>query len=73
MTLEILAQKNRFLMTSNGDFKAKSENWYSPDKPSFESKTIESTTSKFGLYQLKLTSHGILHYLWSAGLSKGFS
>ena len=45
MTLDILAQKNPFLMTTIGDFNAKSKNWYSHDKTSFEGKTIESTTS----------------------------
>ena len=52
MTLGILAQKNPFLMTNIGDFNAKSKNWYSQDKTSFEGKTIESITSQFGLYQL---------------------
>ena len=52
MTLDILAQKNPFLMTTIGDFNAKSKNWYSPDKTSFEGKTIESITSQFWLYQL---------------------
>ena len=52
MTLDILAQKNPFLMTTIGDFNAKSKNWYSQDKTSFEGKTIESVTSQFGLYQL---------------------
>ena len=52
MTLGILAQKNPFLMTKIGDFNAKSKNWYSQDKTSFEGKTIESITSQFGLYQL---------------------
>ena len=52
MTLDILAQKNPFLMTTIGDFNAKSKNWYSQDKTSFEGKTIESITSQFGLYQL---------------------
>ena len=51
-TLDILAQKNPFLMTTIGDFNAKSKNWCSQDKTSFEGKTIESTTSQFGLYQL---------------------
>ena len=52
MTLDILAQKNPFLITAIGDFNAKSENWYSQDKTSFEGKTIGSITSQFGLYQL---------------------
>ena len=50
MTLDILAQKNPFLMTTIGDFNAKSKNWYSQDKTSFEGKTIESITSYFVLY-----------------------
>ena len=52
MTLDILAQKNPFLMTIIGDCNTKSKNWYSQDKTSFEGKTIESITSQFGLYQL---------------------
>ena len=52
MTLDILAQKNPFLMTTIEDFNAKSKNWYSQDKTSFEGKTIESITAQFGLYQL---------------------
>ena len=52
MTLEILVQKNLFLMTAMGDFNTKSKNWCSQDKTSFEGKTIESITSQFRLYQL---------------------
>ena len=52
MTLDFLVQKNPFLMTTIRDFNTKSKNWYSHDKTSFEGKTIESTTSWFGLYQL---------------------
>ena len=52
MTLDILAQKNPFLMTTIGDFNAKSKNLYSQDKTSFEGKTIERKTSQFGLYLL---------------------
>ena len=49
LALDILAQKNPFLMTTIGDFNAKSKNWYRQDKTSFEDKTIESITSQFGL------------------------
>ena len=42
MTLDILAQKNPFLMTTIGNFNAKSKNWYSQDRTSFEDKTIET-------------------------------
>ena len=51
MSLDILAEKNPFLMTTIGDFNGKSK-WYIQDKISFESKILESITSKFGLYQL---------------------
>ena len=34
--LEILAQKNPFLMTNIGDFNAKPKNWYSQEKRNFE-------------------------------------
>ena len=52
ITLDILAQKNPFLITTIGDFNAKPKNWYSQDKTSFDGKTIESITSQFELYQL---------------------
>ena len=39
-------------MTTIGDFNAKSKNWYSQHKSSFEGRTIESIISQFGLYQL---------------------
>ena len=45
MTLELLAQKNPFLLTAIGDFNAKSSNWYNEDKTSFEDNTIENVTS----------------------------
>ena len=52
MNLGILAQKNLFIMTDIGNFKAKSKTWFNQDKNSFEGKTIESITSQSGLYQL---------------------
>ena len=52
LTLETLAQKSSFLTTIIGDSNAKSSNWYSHDKTSFEGSTIESITSQFGLHQL---------------------
>ena len=52
MTLETLAQKGSFLTTIINDFNAKSCNWYSHDKTSFEGSIIESITSRFGLHQL---------------------
>ena len=52
MTLETLTQKGSFLTTIIGDFNAKSYNWYSHDKTSFEGSNIESITSQFGLHQL---------------------
>ena len=48
MALDIFAQKNPFPMTTIGDFNAKSKNWCSQDKTSFEGKTVESITSQFG-------------------------
>ena len=45
--LETLAQKGFFLTTTIGDLNAKSCNWYSHDKTSFEGSTIEGTTSQF--------------------------
>ena len=52
MTLELLVQKNPFLLTALVDFNAKSSNWYDKDKTSFEGKTIENVTSYLGLHQL---------------------
>ena len=49
MTLENLVQKGSFLTTIIGNFNAKSGNWYSHDKTSFEGSTAESITSHFGL------------------------
>ena len=49
MTLDIMAQKNPFLMTRIRDFDAKCKNWYSQDKTSFKARTIESITSQFRL------------------------
>ena len=50
MMLKTLAQKGSFLTTIIGDFNAKSCNWYSHDKISFEGSTIECITSQFGLH-----------------------
>ena len=52
MALDILAEKNPFLMTTIRDFDTKCKNWHSQDKTSFEGKTIESVTLQFELYQL---------------------
>ena len=48
MTLE----KASFLTAITDDFIARSCNWYSHDKRSFEGSTIESITSQCGLHQL---------------------
>ena len=52
MTLELLAQKNPFLLTAIGDFNAKSSNWYNKDKKSFKGNTIENIPSQLGLHQI---------------------
>ena len=39
-------------MTKIADFHGNSKSWYSQDQVSFECKTIESITLKFGLYEL---------------------
>ena len=52
MTLETLAHKGSFLTKIIGNFNAKSCNWYSHDKTSFEGSTIEIIISQFGLHQL---------------------
>ena len=39
MTLEILAQKDPFLITANGDFNSKSTNLWNKDKRNFEDNT----------------------------------
>ena len=41
MTLEILAQKNTFLITAIGDLNAKSTNCYNKDKTNFAGSTTE--------------------------------
>ena len=50
MNLEILAQRNPFLMVVLVDFNAK--NWCSQDSTNFEGITIENVTSQFGLSQI---------------------
>ena len=45
MTLEILAQKNPFLITAIGDFNAKSTNWFNKDKTIFEGNVMDNITS----------------------------
>ena len=45
MTLELLAQKNPFLLTAIDDFNAKSWNWYNKQKTSLEGNTTENVTS----------------------------
>ena len=62
IALEILAQKNPFLVTTIGDFNTKSKNWYSQDKTSFKGNTIESRTSQFGLCQLINESTDLLEH-----------
>ena len=52
MTLEILAQKNIFLITAIGDFNAKSSNRYNKDIATFEGYTIDNITSQLELNQL---------------------
>ena len=51
MALEVLAQKNLFLLTAIGDFNAKFLNWYNKGKSSFEGNPIENATSQLGLHQ----------------------
>ena len=58
MILETPGQKGSFLTTINGDFNAKSCNWYNYDKTSFGGSTIESITSQFGSHQfINKTTH----------------
>ena len=52
MNLEILAQRNPFLMVVIGDFNAKSKHWRRQDSTNFEGITIENVTSQFDLSQL---------------------
>ena len=51
MMLEILTQKNPFLLIFICDFNAQSTNWYNKDK-SFKGNTIKNVTSHLGLHQL---------------------
>ena len=52
MKLELLARKNPFLLAVICDFNAKSSNWYTKHKTSFEGNTIENVTSQLGLHQI---------------------
>ena len=52
MMLELLAQKNPFLLTAIGDFNVKYSNLYKKDKTSFEGNAIENVTSQPGLHQI---------------------
>ena len=58
MNLEILTQKNPFLMVINGGFHAKPKNWGKQDSNNFAHSTIENVTFQFGLSQIinKLTN-----------------
>ena len=50
LNLETLCQNNPFLIVLIGDLNAKSKNWYSRDKSSYERNEIE--TAQFGLPQI---------------------
>ena len=52
MMLELLAQKNPFLLTAIDDFNVKYSNLYKKEKTSFEANTIENVTSQLGLHQI---------------------
>ena len=52
MTLEILVQKNPFLITGIYYFNAKSANWCNKDKTSFKGNTIENITTQLGFHWL---------------------
>ena len=52
MNLEILAQRNPFLMVVFGDFNAKSKSWCAQDNTNFGAITIENLRSQLGLRQL---------------------
>ena len=51
LTLDILSQKNPFLMVALGNFNAKCSNWYNKDNTSYEGRKIEAVTSQNGLCQ----------------------
>ena len=52
MTLEILVQKDHFLIGATSDFTGKSQNWYNKDKTSLEGDAIENITSELGVHHL---------------------
>ena len=52
MTLELLGQKNPFLLTTIGSFNVKSSNWYNKGKTSFEGNTIENVSLQLGLHKI---------------------
>ena len=52
MTLELLAQKNPFVLAVIGNFNDKHSNWYNNNKTSFEGNKIENVASELALHQI---------------------
>ena len=50
--MDAVLANNPFLIAVNGDFNAKSSNWYTGDTTTFEGSKIEAITSQFGLQQI---------------------
>ena len=52
MLLDCIANRNPFVSIIIGDFNARSKNWCSGDKATYEGKKIESLTSQCGFKQV---------------------
>ena len=52
LTLDLIINKNPFLIVALGDFNAKTTNWYKNDINSYEDLEIDTITSQFGLQQI---------------------
>ena len=50
--LDMIANKNPYLIVIHGDFNAKSSNWHKHDKTRNEGSKVEVIMSQFGLRQL---------------------
>ena len=52
MTLDLVSNKNPFLLAVLGDFNAKLSQWHDKDSSTSEGISIEKITSQFGLHQI---------------------
>ena len=52
LTLDLIINKNPFLIVALGNFNAKTTKWYKNDINSYEDLEIDTITSQFGLQQI---------------------